>query len=277
MFARGGNSIRGLAVSFKVADFNGSKTLDKEEFEDAMGYCGLFLTMPQVSAVFKYFDKDGSGTIVYDEFLRGLAGSLPERRQHMVDKAFRLMDKDGSGELTTDDLVGIFNCKKHPKVLEGSMSEEDALTDFLKSFEGSTKKDGIITKDEWVEYYTQLSASIPSDDYFVVMMESVWMVNEKAGSPETMAKVERWVGELKAKISQKGKATETDAEKLRKLFKYFDTDETGTVTIDEFSAAMGRLGISLERRDTRAFFNVYDKDLSGFLSYEEFIRNVVGV
>jgi hypothetical protein len=45
----------------------------------------------------------------------------------------------------------------------------------LTNFEGvKGNKDGIITHDEFVDYYTDLSMSVPSDEYFVRMMESVW-------------------------------------------------------------------------------------------------------
>jgi hypothetical protein len=31
-----------------------------------------------------------------------------------------------------------------------------------------------VTLDEWIDYYTDLSMSIPTDEYFVAMMESTW-------------------------------------------------------------------------------------------------------
>ena len=38
--------------------------------------------------------------------------------------------------------------------------------------------DGTITKQEWDDYYCDLSMSLPSDEYFVRMMESVWQICE---------------------------------------------------------------------------------------------------
>jgi len=38
--------------------------------------------------------------------------------------------------------------------------------------------DGTVTKQEWTDYYTDLSMSLPSDEYFVRMMESVWNICE---------------------------------------------------------------------------------------------------
>ena len=45
----------------------------------------------------------------------------------------------------------------------------------MNKFEGSHgNKDGKVTLDEFIEYYTELSMSIVSDDQFVSMMESAW-------------------------------------------------------------------------------------------------------
>jgi len=49
------------------------------------------------------------------------------------------------------------------------------LEEFLNGFDGMRgNNDGTITKDEWTDYYSDLSMSLPSDEYFVKMMESVW-------------------------------------------------------------------------------------------------------
>jgi hypothetical protein len=36
------------------------------------------------------------------------------------------------------------------------------------------QRDGIVTFDEFVDYYGDVSASIDSDDYFAEMMVSAW-------------------------------------------------------------------------------------------------------
>lgn len=49
------------------------------------------------------------------------------------------------------------------------------MTEFLSNFEGAKgNKDGIVTREEFFDYYTDLSMSVPSDEYFVRMMESTW-------------------------------------------------------------------------------------------------------
>jgi len=90
-------------------------------------------------------------------------------------KAFAMLDKNGGGTVTVSDIEGIYDVSRNPEFLEGRASKEQILTNFLNQFEGARgNKDGIITIDEFCDYYTDVSMSTPSDDYFVAMMESTW-------------------------------------------------------------------------------------------------------
>jgi Ca2+-binding EF-hand superfamily protein len=100
---------------------------------------------------------------------------LTERRKAMVMKAFAMLDRDGSGAIQVSDIAGIYDVSMNPEFLEGRKSRDDILMDFRGNFEGARgNKDGIITTEEFCDYYTDLSMSTPSDEYFVRMMESTW-------------------------------------------------------------------------------------------------------
>lgn len=103
----------------------------------------------------------------------------------MVEKAFNMLDRNQSGAIDLDDiskivknlhiLVGVYDVSMNPEFIEGRKSKEQILKEFLNNFEGAKgNKDGVVTKDEWRDYYTDLSMSVPSDEYFVRMMESTW-------------------------------------------------------------------------------------------------------
>mmetsp|Transcript_25978 Transcript_25978/g.61307 ORF Transcript_25978/g.61307 Transcript_25978/m.61307 type:complete len:298 (+) Transcript_25978:24-917(+) len=273
MFERGARGLGGVSRAFKICDFNGNKKLDREEFEEAMQFAGLFLSTAETSALFSKFDKDGDGNISYDEFLAGLRGGLSERRKAMVARCFSVMDRDGSGAVTVGDLAGIYNTSKHPDVMAGKITEEQALERFLEGFEGKGTTDARITMEEFENYYSDLGASVPSDEYFIEMMESVWMIPEKEGKAEAEL-VARYEVILREKVRQKCRPTESEDQKLRSVFAFFDTGEEGSVTIDEFAGACERLGLPLQRKEVRAFFTIYDRDASGTISYEEFVAHL---
>lgn len=172
---KGGVGIRSLRRIFRQMDFNGNKKLDAGEFEQALAAFGLFPKKVEIQALMKFYDVDGDGNISYDEFLSGLRDELSERRLNMVKKAFVMMDKDGSGQLTTSDLAGIYDVSMNAEFLEGKKTKDEILAEFLNNFDGARgNNDGVVTWNEWVDYYSDLSMSTPSEEYFVRMMESTW-------------------------------------------------------------------------------------------------------
>ena len=171
----GGLGIRSIGVIFRRMDTNGNKKLNKEEFTEALATFGIFPKVVEIQALMKYYDIDGDGNITYEEFIRGLREPLSDRRKAMVEKAFKLMDKDGSGKVTVSDIDAIYDVSQNKDYIEGKLTREEVIMQFLDGFDGlKGNNDGVITWEEWLDYYTDLSMSLPDDRYFVRMMESVW-------------------------------------------------------------------------------------------------------
>merc|ERR550514_1182037 len=55
------------------------------------------------------------------------------------------------------------------------MTEDEVITEFMEQWE-TQEADGIITRAEWIDYYTDVSASIDDDDYFELMMRNAWHI-----------------------------------------------------------------------------------------------------
>ena len=90
----------------------------------------------------------------------------------MIDRAFAIMDKSGSGEITAEDIAYRYDVTQSPEFKDGSKTKEQILEGFLNSFDGLRgNSDGKVCYKEFVDYYSDLAVSTPSDDYFVRMME----------------------------------------------------------------------------------------------------------
>lgn len=86
-----------------------------------------------------------------------------------------MMDKNGSGTICVDDIVSIYDVSRNPDFIERRLTRDQILSNFINGFDGPRgNKDGTVSLDEFLDYYKDVSMSLPSDDYFVAMMESTW-------------------------------------------------------------------------------------------------------
>jgi Ca2+-binding EF-hand superfamily protein len=182
---RGAKGIIGLQRQFKIMDDDNSKSLSRAEFAKAIQDFGLGFSKEQCVALFNYFDVDSSGQISYDEFLRAIRGPMNQARKKIVSQAFNKLDKDANGWIDISDLKGVYNAKKHPEVIQGKKTEDDILKEFLATFEmhhsmrNNNAPNYVVTKEEFEEYYNNVSMSIDDDMYFMQMMNASWRMDEK--------------------------------------------------------------------------------------------------
>ena len=80
----------------------------------------------------------------------------------------------GDGVITVEDLHGVYDVRHHPKYMNGDWTEDRVFLEFLKSFDTPGDPDGVVTYDEFYNYYVGVSASIDNDIYFDVMMRKAW-------------------------------------------------------------------------------------------------------
>jgi Ca2+-binding EF-hand superfamily protein len=167
-------------------DDDNSKSLDKQEFQKAINDFRVAVPPEDIDVIFNAFDLNRDGTIDYDEFVRIIKGDLTPNRLALVKKAYAKLDKDGSGVVDINDIKDVYNASRHPDVISGKKTTDQILVEFLETFEmhhnvqNGERADGQITEDEFIEYYTNVSASLDNDEYFGIMMNSSWNLSGDA-------------------------------------------------------------------------------------------------
>lgn len=194
---RGITGILSIGKSFKINDVDHSRSISFAEFSNLFSKYGLGLSGNEVRSAFALFDKRRNGTIDYEEFLSALRGGLNSFRRSLVEQAFKIMDKNKNGFIDYNDIISAFDATKHPAVASGERSAESVYNEFLASFSmnhsnfAMNKGNFKISKEEWIEYYENVSMSIDDDAYFEVMINNCWRMNSHSMQNNN---IKGWVG-----------------------------------------------------------------------------------
>eukprot|EP00981_Chlorochromonas_danica_P005725 scaffold1182_cov229-Ochromonas_danica.AAC.1 len=178
--SRGSAGFVGLQRRFKIMDDDGNRSLDLSEFKKAMKEMRIIVADSDMRMLFEHFDADGSGGIDFEEFVQAVRDPLNPRRLRLVHQAFTILDKDGSGEVDAKEISSMYDASKHPEVMAKRKTATQVLREFLDTFDVGGVKDGIVTRDEFVNYYTNIGASIDNDDYFELMIRNAWHMTNSA-------------------------------------------------------------------------------------------------
>ena len=177
LLERSSFGIRGLSRIFKAMDDRGDHKLDVDDFRWGLIDYGITVAKDEAQQILKHMDTNNDGTVDFDEFLRFLRGDLNDFRKNLIEQAYDKLDVNKDGQVKLDDIAQIYDASQHPDVLEGKKTEDDVFMEFMDKWD-TQEKDGIVTLDEFFDYFKDVSASIDSDEYFEVMMKNSWNIGK---------------------------------------------------------------------------------------------------
>ena len=314
--SRGVEGVCSIARNFRVIDDNNSQTIDFNEFKKCCKEFNFGLSDNEIQMAFASFDRDNTGEIDYDEFLRTIRGEMNDFRKNLVNQAFNKLDVNGNGEISFDEIQSKYNAQNHPEVLSGKKTEEEVLKEFMDTFQDTynylcgTETDNIITLEEFMEYYENVSMTIDNDEYFEIMINNGWNLNQnqnqynKGWSNKDEEKelnkknlnenyVERFGNRRPGQTEEEAKEEKVNTAfkkfkkeilsrgcggliSLNKQFKLFDENNSKTLDYEEFVRALKEYKINLDDDEILQLFNLFDENGNGIIEYEEFIKEVKG-
>ena len=78
--------------------------------------------------------------------------------------------------MNLEDIARLYDVSRHPDVINGLKEPKDLYLDFMSKWDTQVA-DGIITFEEFLDYFGDVSASIDSDEYFATMMKNAWKLD----------------------------------------------------------------------------------------------------
>ena len=180
VFARGPRSIMSLRRTFMLYDEDKSNSLNFKAFNKFLNDYRLNISNEEKNKIFKMFDKNNSDTIDYTELVKGLVGEMNRYRTKIIEKVFEKLDKENTGKVSFDTIINSYDPYKHPSVLNGERNAEEILCRFIDLFEyhfnllNPEKDNEEVTKEEFIEFYNYISASVEDDKFFENIVSRVW-------------------------------------------------------------------------------------------------------
>ncbi|KAK3765656.1 hypothetical protein RRG08_063693 [Elysia crispata] len=173
---RGCGALKQISCVFRKMDIDYSKKICLEEMEQGVESLGFCLSRPDMAKLFTALDRDRNGQIDFKEFMDLLTPPMKDARVKVINEAFNKLDINGDNEIKLDELKVVYaaNARRHPRFVSGEWTEEETLRHFLDSLDTPGSPDGKVTRQEFMNYYAGVSATVDDDCYFDMMMRSVY-------------------------------------------------------------------------------------------------------
>ena len=114
------------------------------------------------------------GRISHHEFMNELRGHLTGDRLNLVKRAFSAIDRRSEGKVALDELCRAYNARADQRVLNGDITSGQAVKEFMDTFEFNSSSSWI-TFEDFLEYYTSISATVQEDSAFSLMIWQCWL------------------------------------------------------------------------------------------------------
>ncbi|XP_013390341.1 calcyphosin-like protein [Lingula anatina] len=173
---KGVGGIKALSVAFRHMDVDYSKAICLEELKRGLQRYRINLKDEEIETLFSTLDKDQSGQVDFAEFMIALRPPMPQARIDVINEVFDMLDTSRDGKLEVSDLKGVYSqyARKHENYIKGVWTEDQVLRHFLDAFDSPDEPDGIVTREEFLNFYAGVSSTIEDTCYFDFMMRQTW-------------------------------------------------------------------------------------------------------
>lgn len=136
----GANTIATLPKLFKSkSSYDQNGHIHVSDFFDSLQLYGLHIIKEEAVLLCRFFDKQGNEQIDFEEFLFAMRGKPNRERQAAIDLVYSKFDKNKVGYAPATELRKVFNCVKHPRFLNGELTEDQIFFLYLKNFSNQVK------------------------------------------------------------------------------------------------------------------------------------------
>lgn len=234
----------------------------------------------RVNDLFKSWDANGDGLITRREFMRGICVVGVQMSHDDVSQLFSVFDKDGSGMLDYRELNGMMRRGSMMVVPTPGSPNMAAITSlkgerrqsFVPLSPVASPRPAAAGADESGK---RRGSSVLGGD----VLKALGIAAPANGGGGASGATDEIVGGVSLEglqgeelLSAVRVALAERRLKVQTLFRQWDEDGSGTVTLAEFRGAIAALGLSVPPAVAERLFGAFDPDRSGHIEYAELGR-----
>ena len=156
------------------------KTISYIDFQSCIQESKISIENSIIKDFYDVLDITEQNRVSTEKILNHIRGFLNERRKLITTEIFYKLNPNNKNYCEINKIKNSFNVRNHPDVLKGKKSENQIINEFFFTFDTFLKYKGRynqISLDDFIEYYSPISASIPNDEIFIEILNKVWSLN----------------------------------------------------------------------------------------------------
>lgn len=177
-----GLSIRVLSQNLHYLDASPQGRVPVDNVRDELvNSIGIEIDINEINSIIRSFSRNNCDEIILIELIEFLRGGWSQWRHEFVTTAFNSIMKNRDEKITEESIINSFDAVAVSEMFRGVDSPEDTLGYLLDSFH-VYNPEGIDTgysRNDFMEYYRDVSCEVPNEDDFEQLITSSWHVQWK--------------------------------------------------------------------------------------------------
>jgi len=182
--ANGVHGIRNLGLNLRILDERNTGALPVKEVLYALEDAGSRMTPDEKNLVAKYFDLEQSGFVDVRALMRGIRGKMTAKRMDLVNQAWSTrIATNGEREVPVSVVQQKIDPTMNPDVFSGKKTFQQVVNEVPDHWDRNS--DEMVSHGEFMEYYRDISAGLPDDEHFEMVIRNSWHLFDAYVPPVT--------------------------------------------------------------------------------------------
>ena len=199
----------------------------------------------------------------YADWIKDLRVPLEGRRLDIVNNAFNRMAGSADAACFTvaaaKECFGFEGFDQWCTAIEVDCANEEAT----------------VSRADFQLFYSDISMGCFEDSKFIKLVEDTWQVSEPIQAKVDVRNVETLIQTVRNNLIKSGNDKHHEEFVLRELFRQYDRNSDGELTLDEVRGMLQMLNVTADEAHLVAFVERVDINKSGTIDFEEFVSFIV--